>query len=1055
MKKYRLKFGIILIIACLALFFYFSSEILSKGFLVIKFTQVEKLTKSVFNFFDPVFNFDLEIVKEIIRNLYQKGVILTKAGYNHLSFFINNLKKIGRAEIGHFFEIVPRSDRETVKLKDSNTENNKNDSSQDLTEKESLQTSTLNLKSQIPPSLSELQRQLNEITQKVDELKKKISQLNNNQDKENEELEDEQELEEDELEENDKESVVCPVNINTASAKELQAITGVGPVIASRIIAARPFSSLNELSTKVKGIGSVTLQKIIAQGCAYASGFSGERVSSPPSNQSQPYPKIIISEVQISPIENRFIELYNPNDSQVDLTGWYIQRKTETGTNWSSLVPSTRFEGKTIPAKSYFLIARTIQNSDILLEDLTLTENNSLVLKNPSQEIVDLIGYGNAQDYETATATSPTPSQSIGRKWSATTENYIDTNNNSADFEIQTPTPKSKNQSLQPPQPELEPTNLLLNEFFEEWDEPANSAEHLHKWNYNGTKTHITRSQNALRGDFSVQWIPITSARDLTQTGIHITEAGTYYAEIWIKPLNVDNENYVRVSLDIATSIDGSFPNASFTDYKSETGWVKLTKSRVIDVGEQGGLRIRAERNGATGPSFLIGAAWFGATPPPNYWPKGLPPNIVEDFQIAGFEHNTVTLNWSAATDSDTPSEKLSYKIYYSKDGEITEENLTSPNTFSTVATSTTIIIPDLDYDSVYYFGIKAFDKEENYSHLAITSDFIQIPSAIESAPWPAFRANQQRSGQSAYLGPQNTPEIFWVYNEEINSEDQELNPYYTSPIIRPEGTIISSVISPQDKKGILALTSQGNKKWFRENSTIESTLLLQSDGSVLPDEGKVKNRDGTSYELDGNVIKAIDRFGQEKWQKEIDFEQRNNELDQFSLTGIAISQDNRIYLVAEGKTFSPEQEYVYIYLLDSENGEILLSRAISGGYRAGFPSVALSGNVYITYFTSDYSTPTLYLTAISPSGELLWGKNIGSDYSISVSRSPIIIDNQENLYFAVGKDVFALDKEKNELWRVSLDTLPSNWHHSNIGIALGSDNTLYLTGKGVIFALR
>lgn len=51
------------------------------------------------------------------------------------------------------------------------------------------------------------------------------------------------------------------VSINSASADELQALPGIGPVMAGRIIAARPFQSVDEL-LKVRGIGPVTLEKL-------------------------------------------------------------------------------------------------------------------------------------------------------------------------------------------------------------------------------------------------------------------------------------------------------------------------------------------------------------------------------------------------------------------------------------------------------------------------------------------------------------------------------------------------------------------------------------------------------------------------------------------------------------------------------------------------------------------------------------------------------------------------------------------------------------------------
>ncbi|MDP3882649.1 MAG: lamin tail domain-containing protein [Candidatus Staskawiczbacteria bacterium] len=144
---------------------------------------------------------------------------------------------------------------------------------------------------------------------------------------------------------------------------------------------------------------------------------------------------ILINEIQLSPIAQRFVELFNPNNFDVDLMGWYLQRKTKTAESWSSFVSSTNFENKTIPANGYFLISRELENSDILL-DITLSNNNSLALKNADREIIDKVGWGEAQDCEGSCAQNPVEEQSIKRSLGA------DTNDNSVDFLIfETPTP--------------------------------------------------------------------------------------------------------------------------------------------------------------------------------------------------------------------------------------------------------------------------------------------------------------------------------------------------------------------------------------------------------------------------------------------------------------------------------------------------------------------------------------------------------------------------------------------------------------------------------------
>jgi competence protein ComEA len=52
------------------------------------------------------------------------------------------------------------------------------------------------------------------------------------------------------------------VNINTSSVQALEALPGIGNVLAGRIIQDRPYMDVYELD-RVKGIGPKTIEKII------------------------------------------------------------------------------------------------------------------------------------------------------------------------------------------------------------------------------------------------------------------------------------------------------------------------------------------------------------------------------------------------------------------------------------------------------------------------------------------------------------------------------------------------------------------------------------------------------------------------------------------------------------------------------------------------------------------------------------------------------------------------------------------------------------------------
>ena len=148
------------------------------------------------------------------------------------------------------------------------------------------------------------------------------------------------------------------------------------------------------------------------------------------------YLKIFITEARAGSPGNEkddFVELYNPNSEAISLSDWYIQRKTETGQDFSSYAPAGLFSGKTIQSKEYFLIANassTLASITNIVTTYALTGNNTLVLKNPNGEIADQIS-----------TASPPSNKSYGRKWPTAAENYAE------HFENQKPTPKARNES--------------------------------------------------------------------------------------------------------------------------------------------------------------------------------------------------------------------------------------------------------------------------------------------------------------------------------------------------------------------------------------------------------------------------------------------------------------------------------------------------------------------------------------------------------------------------------------------------------------------------------
>lgn len=207
---------------------------------------------------------------------------------------------------------------------------------------------------------------------------------------------------------------------------------------------------------------------------------------------------VFINEVQLSPTEDRFIELYNSGNSSVDLNGWYIQRKTATGSTFGSLISGPNFEGKIIGAGDYFLISKTLSDSDVLLS-FTLTESNTIQIKNSNGVVVDKLGWGNSVECNSLCPINPVSGQSIFR-----------TSNNS--WLNGTPTPGAVNENT--PDSPIETNNVSTNE---------ENAFVISPTSKQKIKTQITAKQIGFVG------IPLEFQVDTTGYSGEIISYGKYF----------------------------------------------------------------------------------------------------------------------------------------------------------------------------------------------------------------------------------------------------------------------------------------------------------------------------------------------------------------------------------------------------------------------------------------------------------------------------------------------------------------------------------------------
>lgn len=150
-------------------------------------------------------------------------------------------------------------------------------------------------------------------------------------------------------------------------------------------------------------------------------------------------------------LRNDFIELYNPTNKDVVLTGWSVRYASKEG---AFTVGNTTNLTGTIKSKGYFLIQQasnaavgaSLPTPDVVGTLAMSVSDGKVELLNKTSDKIDFIGYGAANESEKQPTAALSSSKAAIRKadtGAASDSRGKDTDNNSADFDILTPDPRN------------------------------------------------------------------------------------------------------------------------------------------------------------------------------------------------------------------------------------------------------------------------------------------------------------------------------------------------------------------------------------------------------------------------------------------------------------------------------------------------------------------------------------------------------------------------------------------------------------------------------------
>lgn len=144
--------------------------------------------------------------------------------------------------------------------------------------------------------------------------------------------------------------------------------------------------------------------------------------------------RVLITELQVGSTDSasdEFVELYNPNDTAIDISGWNMYYKSATGKTWTK---KASIPANTILGPNQYWVMSSSPGGDSNLTSGMAQSSGNVQLRDTAGVMIDQLAWGEGDSPLGTPVPSPALGEIMYREFDVASGLFVDTQNNNNDY---------------------------------------------------------------------------------------------------------------------------------------------------------------------------------------------------------------------------------------------------------------------------------------------------------------------------------------------------------------------------------------------------------------------------------------------------------------------------------------------------------------------------------------------------------------------------------------------------------------------------------------------